>query len=115
MGVYLFIFGYVFRMKVGGTPEMPLDYTMYLLSGLIPWMAFQESMAKGATVIVGNANLVKQVVFPVEVLPVKGVIASFSTQLVATTMLAATCWRRIAACRGPISCCRGCSSSSRWR
>ena len=88
MGVYLFIFGCVFRMKVGGTPEMPLDYTVYLLSGLIPWMAFQESMAKGATVIVGNANLVKQVVFPVEVLPVKGVIASFSTQLVATTILA---------------------------
>ena len=43
---------------------MPLDYTTYLLSGLIPWMAFQESMSKGATVIVGNANLVKQVVFP---------------------------------------------------
>ena len=36
----------------------------------------------------GNANLVKQVVFPIEVLPVKGVIASFSTQLVATALLA---------------------------
>ena len=68
---------------------MPLDYTTYLLAGLIPWMAFQESMAKGATVIVGNANLVKQVVFPIEVLPVKGVMASFSTQLVATGLLAA--------------------------
>ena len=89
MAVYIFIFGYVLRLKIGGTLELPLDYTAYLLAGLIPWMAFQESMAKGATAIVGNANLVKQVVFPVEVLPVKGVLASFSTQLVATAPLAA--------------------------
>ncbi len=88
MAIYVFIFGYVFCMKIGGTQQLPLDYTTYLLAGLIPWMAFQESMAKGATVIVNNANLVKQVVFPIEVLPVKGVIASFSTQLVATALLA---------------------------
>ena len=45
--------------------------TTYLLSGLIPWLSFQESMSKGSTVIVGNANLVKQVIFPIEILPVK--------------------------------------------
>ncbi|MGO8691271.1 MAG: ABC transporter permease [Thermoguttaceae bacterium] len=89
MAVYIFIFGYVLRLKIGGTLELPLDYTAYLLAGLIPWMAFQESMAKGATAIVGNANLVKQVVFPVEVLPVKGVLASLATQLIATGLLAA--------------------------
>ncbi len=88
MAIYVFVFGYVFRMKIGGTLDLPLDYTIYLLAGLVPWMAFQESMSKGATAIVGNANLVKQVVFPIEVLPVKGVIASFSTQLVATALLA---------------------------
>ena len=73
-------------------------------------------MSKGATVIVGNANLVKQVVFPVEVLPVKGVIASFSTQLVATTILAGYVLADASrGCRGPTSCCRRCSSSNRWR
>ena len=75
MGVYVFIFAYVFKMKIGGTHNMPLDYTTYLLSGLIPWMCFQESMSKASVVIVNNANLVKQVVFPLEVLPVKVVIA----------------------------------------
>lgn len=87
MGIYVFVFAYVFRLKIGGTRELPLDYTTYLLCGLIPWMAFQESMAKAATVIVGSSNLVKQVVFPIEVLPVKGVLASFATQLVATGAL----------------------------
>jgi len=88
MAIYVFVFAFVFRVRIGGTADLPLDYTTYILSGLIPWMAFQESMSKGATVILGNANLVKQVVFPIEVLPVKTVIASFSTQTVATAFLA---------------------------
>jgi lipopolysaccharide transport system permease protein len=89
MGVFVFIFAVVFKMKVGGTYELPLDYTTYLLSGLIPWITFQESMSKGTMAIVGNANLVKQVVFPLEVLPVKGVLASFVTQGVSLIILIA--------------------------
>ncbi len=88
MTVYVFVFAYVFRVKIGGTIDLPRDYTTFLLSGLIPWLAFQDSMNKGAAVIQGNAALVKQVVFPIEVLPVKGVIASFTTQLVAIVLLA---------------------------
>lgn len=87
MGVYVFIFAVVFKMRTGGTRELPLDYTTYLLSGLIPWLSFQECMSKGAVVIVSNANLVKQVVFPIEILPVKGVLASFVTQLISTLIL----------------------------
>ncbi len=87
MGLYVFVFAWVFQVKMGGTADLPLDYTTYLLAGLIPWMAFQESMNKGTTVILGNANLVKQVVFPIEVLPVKTVIASLGTQVVATAVL----------------------------
>ncbi len=82
MGVYLFIFAVVFRVRMGGTRELPLDYAAYLFAGTIPWLAFQESMAKSTTVIISNANLVKQVVFPLEVLPAKGVIATVITQLV---------------------------------
>jgi len=80
IGVYIFVFVIVFKIKIGGTTEMPLDYTTYLLSGLIPWMAVQESMSKASTVITSNASLVKQVVFPIEILPIKSVLASMITQ-----------------------------------
>ena len=76
--LYVFIFAFVFKQKVGGTVEMPLDYTAYLLSGLVAWMSFQESLIKSCTAITGNAALVKQVVFPLEILPVKVVLASCS-------------------------------------
>lgn len=92
MAVYIFIFAFVFKARMEGTGagagrEMPLDYIAYLLSGLLPWMAFQDSMAKGARVIVANSSIVKQVVFPIEVLPVKGVLASMVAQVITTTLL----------------------------
>ena len=46
IGVYIFIFVVIFKIRIGGTREMPLDYTTYLLSGLIPWLTVQEVMSK---------------------------------------------------------------------
>ncbi|HEX3146468.1 MAG TPA: ABC transporter permease [Gemmataceae bacterium] len=85
--VYIFIFQVVLKQRIGGTVDMPLDFVAYLLSGLIPWLAVQESLGKGSTVITSNANLVKQVVFPLEVLPVKSVLSCFVTQAVGTLCL----------------------------
>jgi lipopolysaccharide transport system permease protein len=85
MLVLVVIFAYVFKVDIKS--KIGLDYTAYLLAGLIPWITVQEVMAKGATVVVGNANLVKQVVFPIEVLPVKSVMASLLSQLVAMAAL----------------------------
>jgi lipopolysaccharide transport system permease protein len=80
IGVYIFIFVVIFKIRIGGTREMPLDYTTYLLSGLIPWLTVQEVMSKAGTAITSNANLVKQVVFPIEILPIKSILASLITQ-----------------------------------
>lgn len=88
MSVYVFVFAYVFKMRIGGTAELPLDYTAYILSGVIPWMAMQEMMNKTVSSITGNATLVKQVVFPLEVLPVKTILASLFGQIVSLGVLA---------------------------
>jgi len=87
MALYLFIFGVVFRQRIGGTYELPLDYTTYILVGLIPWMSFAQAMARSCAALTGQANLVKQVVFPIEILPTKVVIASFIPQLVGLVVL----------------------------
>ena len=65
--VYAFIYGVVFKAKIGGTHELPRNFTIYLLSGLVPWFSFQLALAKSTGVIAGNANLVKQVVFDLNV------------------------------------------------
>lgn len=85
--VYIYVFGFVFKMKIGGTVQMPLDYITYLLAGLIPWLFLVDAMGKSSTVIIGHANLVKQVVFPIEILPVKSVLASLFTMGVSFVIL----------------------------
>lgn len=87
MGVYVFIFAVVFKLKIGGTRELPLDYTAYLLSGLIAWLACQEVLVKSCTMLTSNATLVKQVIFPIEILPFKGVVASLLPLLVSLVAL----------------------------
>ena len=62
--------------------------TAYILAGLIPWLTFSDAMGKASTMIISHANLVKQVIFPIEVLPVKGVLASLFTQLIFLGLLA---------------------------
>jgi lipopolysaccharide transport system permease protein len=97
MAVYLFIFGFVFRVRITRTDGLPFDYVVYLLSGLIPWLAFQDAMGKGATTITANANLVKQVVFPLEVLPVKTVLTTLLPPALSFTLLTAYCALRLGA------------------
>jgi lipopolysaccharide transport system permease protein len=87
MAIYSFVFTFIFSSRMGDQADFPRDYTTYLLSGLIPWMSFQEAMNRGSTAILLNANLVKQVVFPLEILPIKGIFSSLLTQGVATLFL----------------------------
>lgn len=89
IGIYIFIFAFVFKTRVGGTAAMPLDFTTYLLAGLIPWFGTQDAMNKCTVAMTTNASLVKQVVFPIEILPVKSVLASAFTQLVMMFILVA--------------------------
>lgn len=82
--VYLFIFVLIFRAKMPAIGDAVQggwggSYAMYLLSGLLPWMGFQEIISRSATVITGNAALVKQVMFPLEILPMQIFLASLIT------------------------------------
>ena len=87
MGLFVFIFNFVFRARIGGSLDMPLDYTAYILSGLVPWLGFQQVMSRSSTSFTNDANLVKQVVFPLMVLPAKTVFGGMISQIVSLIAL----------------------------
>jgi lipopolysaccharide transport system permease protein len=87
MGLYIFIFVFVFKTKIQNNLLMPLDYTTYILAGLIPWLGLQESLSKACAAITSNANLVKQVMFPIEILPIKTVLTTTFTQFISSVLL----------------------------
>ncbi len=89
--VYITVFALVFKVKIGGTLEMPRDYITYLLSGLVPWLCAQLALARGPTLMVSQANLVKQVVFPIQVIPAASVLVNFIFFGVGLVVLLAYC------------------------
>jgi ABC-2 type transport system permease protein len=49
------------------------NFAVYLMSGLLIWNAFASAAMGASTSVVGNANLVKKVRFPLPVLPLSAV------------------------------------------
>ena len=78
LGLYVFVFGYVFGGKFGARPgETRVDYALGIFLGLSIFHFIAEVLGVAPTVIIGNPNFVKKVVFPLEILPVATVGASF--------------------------------------
>lgn len=62
-------------------------YPVFLLSGLLPWNFFSESLTSATGSIVNNAHLIKKVYFPREVLPMSIVFAGLVNFIVALPVL----------------------------
>jgi len=78
LGLYVFVFGYVFGGKFGArASETRVDYALGIFIGLSLFHFIGEVLGVAPTVIVSNPNFVKKVVFPLEILPVASVGASF--------------------------------------
>jgi ABC-2 type transport system permease protein len=67
--VYLAVFTFVTEVLTNGLP----DYPVYLLSGLLAWNLFSASTVGGSRSVIDNANLVKKVAFPREILPLAAI------------------------------------------
>jgi lipopolysaccharide transport system permease protein len=76
MAMMVFIFGVVFQQRMGGTFEMPRDYTVYILCGLAAWLSLSPVFSTAAVSITSNANLIKQFTFDARVLPAKDILVS---------------------------------------
>lgn len=77
ISVFLFLFGVVFATKAAAIGwQVPSDHAVYLVSGIVTWLVATDVLARGPGIVTGQAALVKQVVFPLEVLPVKTVLAT---------------------------------------
>ena len=68
--VYTIIFTYIFRSAIE-------EYHLYLMSGLMPWIFFNESMVEGAGTIIVNGDLTRKIYFPRDVLVIAKVSSKF--------------------------------------
>ncbi len=68
--LYISVFGLIYKSRFHARPdETGVDYALGVFLGLILFHLMAETLAAAPTFIVGQPNLVKKVVFPLEMLP----------------------------------------------
>jgi lipopolysaccharide transport system permease protein len=70
LAVYTFVFSVVFRARWIGASESRVEFAIILFAGLMVFTFFSECVTRAPGLVIANANYVKKVVFPLEVLPV---------------------------------------------
>ena len=86
LGVYALVYNYIFRV---GSESIGtgMAYVLFIFCGLVPFLGFAESVTGGTSSIITNSKLIRNTLFPVELLPVKAVLVAQGTQVVGTVLL----------------------------
>ena len=84
IAVYAMIFPYILKQ------QQP-HYLIFVCVGLIPWSFFTTTIIQSTNTIIGNANIVKKVYFPREILPLSVVLSGAINFLIATIIILAFC------------------------
>lgn len=83
--IMLVVYTVFFSIISRGSAIQP--YSIFLFCALLPWLYFQTGIQTSTMSIVGNANLVKKVYFPNELLPISAVMASLVNYLLGLLIL----------------------------
>jgi lipopolysaccharide transport system permease protein len=86
--VFTFVFGEVFQSRWPGSQQAGgIDFAAALFAGLLVYTLFSDAMSKAPSLIIGQANYVKKVVFPLDIIAWVSVTASFVQWLAAYLIL----------------------------
>lgn len=80
--VYYFVFKVILQVKVP-------HYLAFVLSGVIPWTFFVQTVSEGMESIVGSWGLVSKVPIPLQIFPLVNALTNFSTLSLAFPVLIA--------------------------
>jgi lipopolysaccharide transport system permease protein len=75
--IYIFVFSVILKIRLKPMETGTDSFVVYFLAGLLPWTAFSEALSNATDAFLGRANLITKVAFPLEILPISGVIVPF--------------------------------------
>lgn len=53
------------------------NYTLFVLSAILPWIFFSQSLSEATNSFLANASILKQGIFPREIIPISSVFGNF--------------------------------------
>lgn len=90
--LYAVVYLLIFKIRLPNYTSF--EYVLMIFSGLIPFLGFSESLSTGVGSVLANRGLIRNTMFPIELIPVKAVLASSVTMVVGLIMLLMILWFR---------------------
>ena len=89
--VYTFVFSEIFKSRWGGVggDDSKTQFAVVLFVGMIVLGLFSEVLNRAPSLILGNVNYVKKVIFPLEILPIIAMGAALFHSLISLCVLLA--------------------------
>lgn len=85
---WTFVFSVCLNAKPGpGEPTQ--NYPLWLFSGFLPWLLFQDTVQRAATSLLEHSNLITKTIFPSEVLPLSIFLSSLIHHLIGVALVTA--------------------------
>ncbi|MDP8235538.1 MAG: ABC transporter permease [Candidatus Erginobacter occultus] len=88
LAIYTLVFGGLFQLRLPYDSSLSA-YALYIFCGIVVWMAISDGINRCTSVIVDHVNMVKKVIFPVEILPLQVILSAIIHQLIGLAVLAA--------------------------
>lgn len=85
-GLYYVVFSYFLGMRFE-SPTGVDSFGLYLIGGLIPYLALQESVGRAAGLVRANAQLIRHIIVPVEVVLAGGFLAVLMRHAIAYALV----------------------------
>jgi lipopolysaccharide transport system permease protein len=82
MAVFALVFGKIAHLATG-----QVNYPLFVLSGLLPWMLFAGSLIDTSQSLVNNTHMISKVYFPRIILPVSDIMVHLVDFLISLSML----------------------------
>jgi lipopolysaccharide transport system permease protein len=82
---YVVIVSFVFAVR-GAESGQRFDYALYVLTGMVAWHVMTRSIQEATSLIRERMDLVKQVIYPIETLPLTTILVCSAGSLVALAL-----------------------------
>jgi lipopolysaccharide transport system permease protein len=83
--IYLFLYIVVFKVRYKDLST--LGYVLYIFTGLVPYIGLMEAVTAGAVSVKMNLHLVRNIILPIELIPVRAVCIAVVSELIGLVMV----------------------------
>jgi len=85
LGLYLIIYLVIFPARIADLSG--LSYALFLFSGLVPYLGLLEVIGTGTVSVKQNIHLVKNIMMPIELIPIRSTMIGMVGELVSLAVL----------------------------